>query len=809
MRSLAVALLLIGLTAYPAALAIQRWPSPVDEPEQQSAFESTVQPLVTANCVRCHNADKKKGDLDLESLKTAETLTRDRAIWEKVLLKLRTGEMPPEGATPRPSRQEAAAVATWLKSEFRALDRLMKPEAGRVTTRRLNRSEFNNTVRDLLGVDIRPADSFPPDDSGYGFDNNGDVLSLSPVLMERYLLAAESVVRTGIFGPEILKPTRVRYEHPDRMPRDSTVVPKEYDESGLTSFAAQHFMHRFPVDGEYVFKSGLRNYRPYGSEPVELGIWIDGKLVGETSLLGSLEGEPSLFATGQDFTGKMSDHRVKVPAGDHWVAVSILRQYEGLPAFYGGQHPSKQKPSTTRKVALNRLVLDFTEIQGPYKQATGPTPESLKKVFGNIDVRNPPPGSERQIIADFARRAFRRPATKDEVERYVRLYETVRKEGDSFEEGVAVALQGILMAPVFLFRVENDRPPVHPDGSYPITDYELASRLSYFLWSSMPDEELLGIAQQGTLRKPEVLKAQVERMLKDPKSRALVDNFGGQWLQFKSLEAVKPDRVLFPDWNDNIRLSMRRETELLFLHVIREDRSILDFLDANYTFLNESLAKFYGIPGVIGPDFRKVDLSATKRGGVLTQGSVLTVTSYPTRTSPVLRGKWILENILNAPPPPPPPDVPDLDVAKVGKEVSLRQQLEVHRTNPVCASCHARMDPLGFGLENFDAIGAWREKDGKMAVDASGTLPDGRAFQGANEMKAILKADHDVFVECLTDKLLTYALGRGLERYDRSTVQAIAGRLAATDYTFSRLVLEIVNSFPFQNRKSLGTGGTP
>jgi hypothetical protein len=329
--------------------------------------------------------------------------------------------------------------------------------------------------------------------------------------------------------------------------------------------------------------------------------------------------------------------------------------------------------------------------------------------------------------------------------------------------------------------------------------------MSYFLWSSMPDEELLRVAEQGTLRKSEVLKAQIDRMLKDPKSRALVDNFGGQWLQFKSMDAVKPDRVLLVEWSDNLRLSMRRETELFFEHIIREDRSILDFLDAHYTFLNESLAKFYGIPGVVGPDFRKVDLSGTKRGGVLTQGSVLTVTSYPTRASPVLRGKWILENILNAPPPPPPPDVPDLDVAKVGKQVSLRQQLEEHRKNAVCASCHARMDPLGFGLENFDAIGAWREKDGNLAVDASGTLPDGRKFQGAAELQAILKADHDIFAECLTDKLLTYALGRGLERYDRQTVQAIAGRLAAADFKFSSLVGEIVKSLPFQNRK--GPGG--
>jgi hypothetical protein len=356
----------------------------------------------------------------------------------------------------------------------------------------------------------------------------------------------------------------------------------------------------------------------------------------------------------------------------------------------------------------------------------------------------------------------------------------------------------MLVSPHFLFRIEKNR----PEDVYPISQHELASRLSYFIWSSMPDDELLRAADQGSLRKPAVLAAEVRRMLRDPRSRALAENFGGQWLELRKLESVTPDRQRFPEFEEYLRMSMRQETELFFDSIVRQDRSILDFIDANYTFLNERLAQFYNIPGVKGPEFRQVLLDGdTQRGGILTQASILTVSSYATRTSPVLRGKWILENILNAPPPPPPPGVPNLDETKVGSSASLRQQLEEHRKNATCASCHARMDPLGFGLENFDAIGAWRTHDGKFPIDASGTLPDGRSFQGPQELKAIIKADREAFVECLTEKLLTYALGRGLERYDRPAVKQIAARVAASDYRFSSLVLEIASSLPFQMRR--------
>jgi hypothetical protein len=402
-------------------------------------------------------------------------------------------------------------------------------------------------------------------------------------------------------------------------------------------------------------------------------------------------------------------------------------------------------------------------------------------------------------MRDFLRRAFRRPATAAEVAKYVRLVEQATREEGTLAEGFAVGIQAALVSPDFLFRIERDRPG--GKSAVPISQHELATRLSYFLWSSMPDAALRRAASAGTLRNPAVLEAQVRRMLRDPKSRALAENFGGQWLQFRALESTTRDRERFPDFEDYLRLSMRRETRLFLEHIIREDRSILDFIDGRYSFLNERLARHYGVAGVAGPEFRQVDLTGTPRAGVLTHASVLTVSSYATRTSPVLRGKWILENLLNAPPPEPPPDVPNLDESAIGTAASLREQLEAHRRNAICASCHRKMDPLGFGLENFDAVGAWRTMDGDFPIDASGTLPDGEEFTGPEELRAILVEQRHAFARGLTAKLLTYALGRGLERYDTKTVRAIASRLPEKEYRFSALVLEIVNSLPFQNRR--------
>ena len=459
------------------------------------------------------------------------------------------------------------------------------------------------------------------------------------------------------------------------------------------------------------------------------------------------------------------------------------------------------------KVPVNEARIGSLEVGGPYEQVKGPSVETLKKVYtcGHLDGRHQS-GCARKIVSDLSRRAYRRSATTQEVERLLGLVSAVQQQGDSFEEGLALAMQAMLVSPHFLFRIEGDRKTAGVDAAHPISEQEMASRLSYFLWSSMPDEELMGLADRRQLRKPAVLAAQVRRMLKNPKSSALVENFGGQWLELRRLESVKPDRERFSEYDEYLRLLMRDETEMFFDSIVREDRSVLDFIDGNYSFLNERLAQFYKIPNIKGPELRRVDLTGnTQRSGILTQASVLTVSSYATRTSPVLRGKWILENILNAPPPPPPPGVPNLDEAAVGASASLRQQLEEHRKNTTCASCHSRMDPLGFGLENYDAIGGYRTQDGKFPVDSSGLLPDGRSFNGSHELKTILKSDREAFAEGLTEKLLTYALGRGLEPYDKRTVKQIAHRLPENNYRFSGLVLEIVNSLPFQMRRGDST----
>jgi hypothetical protein len=708
-------------------------------------------------------------------------------------------------------------------------------QPGRVTARRLNRSEYNNTVRDLLGVTFRPADDFPQDDSSYGFDTIGDVLSLPPLLMEKYMSVAERIVRVALHGPEVPKPTSIRYYPYRYRPSENPFLGKEgytinsYDLSGLTMPSSFHAVHRFPIEGEYVIRMTGDGVRPAGSDPQPIGFWVDGKqlpTVGELSNQ-TMEGGNILVE------GQTAEARVRIPAGDHWIAVSFLRQFEGLPAVYGGRHPSKTPmpapekpvlepppPDATpeqiavyekRRAAANRpprltrpdlYRVRFIEVTGPYQATTGPSAESTEKIFVCGSLRGGPPGCDRQIVANLARRAFRGKVSDERIDRLMRLVSTSRARGDSFEVGIGLAIQAMLVSPEFLFRIETGiaGPAVAEATATPLDELELASRLSYFLWSSMPDEELLRAAEQRRLRQPGVLETQVRRMLRDPKSAALVQDFGGQWLQIRALESVKPDPIRFERWDEYLRLSMRRETELFFQHIIAEDRSVLEFIDANYSFLNDRLGHHYGIP-VSGPDFRKVDLTGTTRGGVLTHASVLTVSSYANRTSPVLRGKWILENILNTPPPDPPPDVPAIDEAAVGKTGTLRQQLEQHRANAACRSCHARMDPLGFSMENFNAIGAWRDRDGDFPIDATGTLPDGKTVDGPGGLKAVLAADGPRFAEALTFKLLLYALGRGLGPADRPVVQSIARKAATANYSFSGLVLGIVQSEAFQARR--------
>ncbi len=795
-----------------------------------AAFETVVKPFMARHCYACHGNEKQKRDLNLESFTTAASLVEHGERWEMVVERLRGREMPPDDE-PQPDERERQAVATWIARELSRIDRTTPPDPGRVTARRLNRAEYNNTVRDLLGVDLRPADDFPQDDSGYGFDNIGDVLSLSPALMEKYMSAADRVARTALFGPARTPPTLIRLRSEGRRVREVREFPGEYDVTGLSLPNAFHAIHRIPLDGEYIVRVFLGGLRPAGSEPISLALWVDEREV--QTLVYDAEQTAAFEIDRQDFSGKTAEFRVKLAAGDRWVSVAIPRIYEGLPARYGGPNPSprivpppefrpppnaspdrvaflrtrfEETRAELAKIPMSGVRVNAVEIGGPYGHEPGPSRASLQRVYtcGHVGAAVPhAPACAARIMRSFVRRAFRRPVTTAEVAKYVRLVEEAQREERSLAEGLAVGIQAVLVSPDFLFRIERDRPG--RSTAVPISQHELATRLSYFLWSSMPDAGLRRAASAGTLRNPAVLAAQVRRMLRDRKSRALAENFGGQWLQFRALESTTRDRERFPDFEDYLRFSMRRETMLFLEHLVREDRTILDSIDGRYSYLNERLARHYGIPGVSGPAFRRVDLTGSPRAGVLTHASVLTVSSYATRTSPVLRGKWILENLLNAPPPEPPPDVPNLDEKAIGTEVSLRAQLEEHRRNAICASCHRKMDPLGFGLENFDAVGAWRTMDGNFPIDASGSLPDGETFAGPEELRQILREQRDAFARGVTAKLLTYALGRGLERYDAKTVRTIAVRLPAQDYRFTALVLEIVRSLPFQHRRPAAT----
>jgi hypothetical protein len=758
--------------------------------------------------------------VDFSGLQKSGTFVQNREVWEHALAKLKAGEMPPPGA-PRPPAADINATTQFLEAEFKQQDSSVRPDVGRVGARRLNKDEYNNTVRDLLGVDIEPAADFPADQAAYGFDDISDALNISSVLMEKYADAAERSVRTAVFGPEKLKPAMTHYPFPVRLnktrgTKENFTNLGEYDESGLSLLSASHTMHRFPVEGTYSFRIVLNGHRPNQSMPAQVAFWIDGKMVQHFDV------------DATDLEGQVVQLRTHVTAGEHLLSCSYLKQYHGLPPDYHGPEPSTRPPvalitprgklsekdiETLRKYGT-KIKTDSIEtridnrfesldVGGPFEQTVGPSAESRKLIFvcghaaGKHNAACP-----RKIVSNFAERAFRRPLEPKEVEPYLALYRLARKQGDGFNEGITAALEGVMVSPNFLYRIERDEAADASGKAVPVNDYELASRLSYFLWSSMPDAELYRAAREHKLHEPEVLEAQVRRMLADKKADALVENFAGEWLQFRNIDVVHPDQAKFLDFDEGLRHSMRRETELFIGSIIHNDSSVLDILNANYTYLDERLARFYGIPGVRGPEFRRVDVSGTRRGGgVLAQASILTISSYATRTSPVLRGKWILENLLNDPPPPPPPAVPALDESKVGESATLRQQMEAHRSNAVCASCHAKMDPLGFGLENLNAIGEWRDMDGKFPVDASGSLPGGRSFSGPKELKALLMQDRDAFAAAMTEKMMIYALGRGIERYDRPAMKTIEARLESHDYRFSQLVLGIVDSLPFEMKR--------
>lgn len=729
-----------------------------------ASFDTAVRPILNNVCTACHNDNLQSGNLNITPLLDPATLKTRREAWERILAKLQSGEMPPKGI-PKPPADQLAAMVQYIQTELDRAGHSAKIDPGRIVTHRLNRSEYSNTIRDLLGVDFRAKEEFPADDSGFGFDNIGEVLTVSPTLMQKYLQAAEQIAARAVGG--------------DPLPRAGLFIPRDHIRR-LDASTIQ-LRYRTDYDADYIVRADITGHRGVEDKPVTLVISVDGKAVKTAEIPVQLS-----FVNRQGGATQRSTQEIRLPLteGDHTFKAQFIND-DAVAAI----------PGADRYNANKNIYPEAIEIAGPFAPAL---PREKTKPFLLCDPATARACAER-ILSELAPRAYRRPATKTEIDELMQVYNKAADAGATPAQSLQYAITAILVEPQFLFRIEQNPKPGVIER---VNDFELASRLSYFLWSSMPDAELMRLAQANRLHLPPVLDAQVTRMIADPKSSALAENFAGQWLEIRSLDAVKPDPKKFPGWNGALRDAMRTETTLFFENVLREDRSISDFIDGKYTFLNEQLARHYGIDGVKGPEFRRVDLTADpQRSGVLTQASVLTVSSYPVRTSVVLRGKYILENILGAPPPPPPPDVPQLDNDTVGVAASLRQQMEQHRSNAVCASCHSRMDVLGFGLENYDAIGRWRTMDGKFPIDASGKFPNGKTFTTPAEMKALLLDNLPDFARCLAEKMLTWSLGRGIESYDGPTVRDIVRQTQEHGYRFQAMIKAIVHSPAFLERK--------
>ena len=921
------------------------------------SFEKEITPLLKKYCYECHGDGMSKGNIALDEFKTLADIHGARKSWESVLRVVSRHEMPADDASAFPSDAEREILAQFVERELFQLDPA-HPDPGRVTLRRLNRAEYSNAIRDLVGVAFNAAADFPPDDSGYGFDNIGDVLSLPPVLMEKYLGAADKILDQAIVTEPIQSrvqrfpaslarigfnavgdrgdgwvqlisleeddvavelpvvaagdylvrfqafatktggalvgqgsekpidfkeepgPTKVALALNDAVIRDFVVTPDEKNPgiyearigvpAGRQNFravvrrqrAGEHeltmlngrlgqqqpgivFVKWMEIEGplpaatlrhrpDQLEVSGAGRFMPAGArvleqngevstlidvpregefalraqayadqaggEPTRMEFRIDGQLVHRFDVFapGNMEPLPRqrvfslMLLVPQP---EVYEFRTKLSPGKHRFSAAFVNEFSD---------PENTNPNLRQR----RLILQHLEVADfSAPVLTPPVPAPLQELFARHATEKPE-AAARGVVGEFTRRAWRRPIAAPELDRLMKLYTLARELGDGFEAGVKLTLKAALVSPHFLFIGENAFPHVSEarvrsaaaTNSVPLDEFALASRLSFFLWSSIPDDELLALAGRDELRRS--LEPQVRRMLASPKARALVDNFAGQWLQIRSLETMQPDKTLFPEFDPPLRAAMQRETELFFTHVMRADRSVLDFLRGDYTFVNARLAKFYGLPGVTSDEFQRVSLRDTPRRGVLTHASVLTLTSNPTRTSPVKRGKWVLENLLGTPPPPPPADVPELDDKSRQLTGTLRQQMEQHRSNPNCAACHARMDPIGFGFENFNAIGAWRDQDGGTPVDASGKLTSGDTFAGAAELSDVLARKRaDEFRRCLAEKMLTYALGRGVEYYDRPPINTVVESLRANEDRFSALMLAVAQSFPFQNRR--------
>jgi Protein of unknown function (DUF1592)/Protein of unknown function (DUF1588)/Protein of unknown function (DUF1587)/Protein of unknown function (DUF1595)/Protein of unknown function (DUF1585)/Planctomycete cytochrome C len=753
--------IVLSTIAFSSALA--------QESKKRDPFQAQVRPILERYCVDCHSQEDAEAGIVLDRFEDQASAVEDGRIWLRVRDALEGHIMPPKGE-PRPSSKELDALIGWIENDFLAAQRGKQAGSAHVVIRRLNRQEYNNTIRDLLGVDLRLADAFPPDDIGFGFDNIGSALNISPILVEKYLDAAEIALDRAIVLPDA-----------SGYPPIELIGLKTYPLPPEKSVEFKHSLKpgRYLTDFSLVRVGIAESVKP---PRLEVGFGKDRRTVEAVRV--------------QDET-VVYRYWLEVAEGDNLVHVSLAPGQAKSPNVARPVEVAANVSGDQRYEGDRGLHVDSMVVHGPVLSGPAPLPDSHRKIL----FLTPGLGDKsrldcsRQVIARFAERAFRRPVQADELDRLLKVFQMAHDRGESFERCIQVVLTTVLASPRFLFLVEPE------DGQdRPLTEFELASRLSYFLWSTMPDEELSMEAREGTLRTN--LRRQVSRMLDDPRSGQFVESFAGQWLQLRRLGGVTPDKDLFPGFDESLREAMRRETEQYFASILRDNRSILELLNSDYTFVNETLAKHYGIEGVKGDEFRRVALTDRRRGGILTQASVLTLTSNPNRTSPVKRGQWILQQLLGTPPPPPPPDVAKLDESpKAAENASLRERMEVHRSNPQCASCHQQMDAMGFALENFDAVGRWRNTDGPFPIDPAGELIGGRKFSDVGELKQLLKSgENKKFARTLTANLLTYGLGRGLEAYDSCTIEDIRVRLVADDYKIRNILFGIVESRAFQHR---------
>jgi mono/diheme cytochrome c family protein len=794
----ALALIALPCLAASASSADAPPSSAVSGPEQRLPEQ-----LLDKYCSRCHNDERLAGDMSLSTLHASDLATgANLAQWEKILRMTSRGEMPPR-TRPQPTSEARADFTHWLETSLDDFS-AAHPNPGRATLRRLNRAEYANAVRDLLAINVDVSKELPADDSGYGFDNISDVLSVSPTLMDRYLAVAGKLSRLAVgLGPR--KPFVTSYT----IPKDGSIknqgIPsyneRMSDDLPLDSRGGAAFSYYAPHDGTYELSGylnantnnevdRLKENRISLRVPLKSGQHTVG--IAFRKQLALDETVQSLHNT-TDVIVLPTDPPTQIPVDfvvdGARVGQTSVPSYHISPRFSQANFP--------------RDVLQI-DVEGPFDAAGPGNTPSRQKIFAcqpSSSVRSEE-SCAKKILTTLTRQAYRRPVANADIAPLMKIYAMARTDSD-FDHGIEAAVEAVLVSPSFLFLHENDPVGSAPGSVHPVSDLEYASRLALFLWSSLPDEELLDVAAKGKLRKPAILEKQLARMLADPRAEALTTNFAGQWLYLRNLEYQRPDVFLFPQFDTRLRGAMKRETEMFFTSVVRENRSVLDFIRSDYTFVNQRLAEHYGIAGVKGTAFRKVRLEPqSQRGGLLGQGSILTVTSYGNHTSAVKRGKWILDNLLAAAPPPPPPDVPALKFTQAGRQLNAREQMELHRSDPACASCHVKMDPLGLSLEHFDAVGAYRTQDAGRPIDASAKMPDGAEFDGIGGLQKILLDHKDEFTQAFTERLMTYALGRGLEPYDQPKVRAIARSTALDDYRIRTLILGIVKSEPFNLRRT-------